>query len=540
MPSVDELCRSYLDLKYHFDPAAASSAGLVAHDGRLGDFTPDAVRAHIAALRSVAGAVEELDVAELQEEVDRTALLGELRGTVYRLEHEHPHQRNPVFWVNHLFQGLYAVLARSDGAVGGRAPAALERLRAVPGFLDAARATLAEPPSVFVDSALAMLGGGGELVVQLAATLGAEAPDLADDLRAAAGAALEGLKRFGTALRDEIEPNADPHAFAIGEEQFARRLHFEHAVEAGAPELWRYGLRLQEETTAKLAVLAAELGPRPWRELVDALRDDVPAADELLGVYREELDRARDFVVERDLALVPSTPVDVVATPSFLAALVPFAAYEPPPIYLPAQRGRFYVTPPDPSLPPEAAAQLRRGHCCHGIPAMVVHEAYPGHHLQLVTAQELGSEVRRHLWTPVMVEGWALYCEQLMDEAGYYRTPEQRVFQLVNLLWRAIRIVLDVGLHTRGMTTREAVDYMAEHLPIERRSAEAEVRRYCAWPTYQLCYAVGRRELLRLRDDFREAAGDALEPRRFHDALMGYGGLPVSLARWGMGLEERA
>ncbi|HEX2637492.1 MAG TPA: DUF885 domain-containing protein [Gemmatimonadales bacterium] len=540
MPSVDELCRSYLDLKYHFDPAAASSAGLVAHDGRLGDFTPDAVRAHIAALRSVAGAVEELDVAELQDEVDRTALLGELRGTVYRLEHERPHQRNPVFWVNHLFQGLYAVLARSDGAAGGRAPAALERLRAVPGFLDAARATLAEPPSVFVDSALAMLGGGGELIVQLAATLGAEAPGLADDLRAAAGAALEGLKRFGTALRDEIEPDADPHAFAIGEEQFARRLHFEHAVEAGAPELWRYGLRLQEETTAKLSALAAELGPRPWRELVDALRDDVPGPDELLRVYRQELDRARDFVVERDLALVPSTPVDVVATPSFLAALVPFAAYEPPPIYLPAQRGRFYVTRPDPSLPPEAAAQVRRGHCSHGIPAMVVHEAYPGHHLQLVTAQELGSEVRRHLWTPVMVEGWALYCEQLMDETGYYCTPEQRVFQLVNLLWRAIRIVLDVGLHTRGMTTREAVDYMVEHLPIERRSAEAEVRRYCAWPTYQLCYAVGRRELLRLRDDFREAAGDAFEPRRFHDALMRYGGLPVSLARWGMGLEERS
>ena len=88
--------------------------------------------------------------------------------------------------------------------------------------------------------------------------------------------------------------------------------------------------------------------------------------------------------------------------------------------------------------------------------------------------------------------------EQLMEEAGYYRTPEQRLFQLVNLLWRAIRIVLDVGLHTRGMTTREAVDYMVKHLPIERRSAEAEVRRYCAWPTYQLCYAVGRRELLRL------------------------------------------
>jgi uncharacterized protein (DUF885 family) len=79
---------------------------------------------------------------------------------------------------------------------------------------------------------------------------------------------------------------------------------------------------------------------------------------------------------------------------------------------------------------------------------------------------------------------------------------------------------------------------MVEHLPIERPSAEAEVRRYCAWPTYQLCYAVGRRELPRLREAFREAAGDDYDPRTFHDTLLGYGGLPVSLARWGMDLAE--
>jgi hypothetical protein len=533
MPSVDELCQSYLDLKYHFDPAAASQAGLVTHDGRLGRFDVATVRAHVAALRSVAGAVEELDVEDLQQEVDRTALLGELRSTIFRLEHERPHERNPIFWVNHLFQGLYAVLARS-AAAGARAPSALERLRAVPDFLDAARETLDEPPSVFVESALAMLGGGGQLIVQLAVAMSAETPGLADELRTAGGEALESLKRFGTALRDEIEPAADPHAFAIGEEQFARRLHFEHAVVAGAPELWRYGLHLQEETTAQLTALAAELGSRPWRELVDELRNDAPATGELLDVYRAELDRARAFVAERDLVAIPDTPLDVVATPPFLASLVPFAAYEPPPIYLGAQRGRFYVTVPDPSLPAEAAAQQRRGHGRHGIPAMVAHEAYPGHHLQLVTMQELSSEVRRHLWTPIMVEGWALYCEQLLEEAGYYRTPEQRLFQLVNLLWRAIRVVLDVGLHTRGMTPGEAVDYMVEHLPIERRSAEAEVRRYCAWPTYQLCYAVGRRELLQLREDWQEAAGPDFDPRRFHDTLLSYGGLPVSLARWGM------
>jgi uncharacterized protein (DUF885 family) len=169
---------------------------------------------------------------------------------------------------------------------------------------------------------------------------------------------------------------------------------------------------------------------------------------------------------------------------------------------------------------------------------MVAHEAYPGHHLQLVTAQALSSEVRRHIWSPVMVEGWALYSEQLMNEKDYYAGDEVRLFQLVNLLWRAVRIVLDVGLHTRGMTPSEAVEYMVEHLPIERSSAEAEVRRYCAWPTYQLCYAVGRRELLRLRDAYMKREGSAYRARRFHDELMSYGGLPVSMASWGMGLAQ--
>jgi uncharacterized protein (DUF885 family) len=88
------------------------------------------------------------------------------------------------------------------------------------------------------------------------------------------------------------------------------------------------------------------------------------------------------------------------------------------------------------------------------------------------------------------------------------------------------------------MTPLEAVEYMVNHLPIERQSAEAEVRRYCAMPTYQLCYAVGRRELLRLRDASREVAGADFNPKRFHDAVLAYGGLPVSLARWGMDLAE--
>jgi Bacterial protein of unknown function (DUF885) len=538
VPALDDLCRSYLDLKYHFDPASASSAGLISEDGRLGRFDIETTRAHLSALRSVAGAIEELDPDDLQDEIDRTALLGEIRSTIYRLEHERPHIRNPGFWLTHLFQGLYSLLARSEPESAERVSAVVARLQAAPDFVDAARATLDQPPSIFVDTALAMLGGGGELIAQVVGVFSGVAPDLADELKRAGEAALKALLGFGAALRDEIEPSPDVQAFAAGEEQFSRLLHHEHAVMAGPAELWRYGLRLQEEVTAEISALASRLDRRPWRELVDELRDDSPAPDDLLPAYRSEVERASGFITQHDLIRVPDGGVDVVTTPSYLTALVPFAAYEPPPVYLRQQTGRFYVTKPDSSLPPDVFAQQRRGHCRPSLPVMVAHEVYPGHHLQLLTMQELGSEVRRHIWSPIMVEGWALYSEQLMAETGFYQADQERLFQLVNLLWRAVRVVLDVGLHTRGMTPKEASDYMVEHLPIERHNAEAEVRRYCAWPTYQLSYAVGRRELLNLREAYRRRSGSAKNLREFHDELMRYGGLPVSLARWGMDLAE--
>ena len=547
MAAVDDLCRSYLDLKWHFNPADGSLAGAVAYDGRLGSFDAESMRAHLAAFRSLAGAAEDLDTADLQEEIDRTALLDDMRTLLFRFEFERPHVRNPSFWLTHVFEGVYALLARRDGQDGqdgrdgrdGRvglgkwAPAMVERLKAAPEFLDSARVTLKEPPAVFVDAALGALGGGGELIAQAAAVFGAAAPELAEELNAAARGALEALARYGRALGSEILPSDDPHAFAVGEEQFARRLHHEHALRGGAGELWRYGMHLVEETRAAVEAAAREVdASRPWREVVERLMADAPAGD-VLAAYRDEVERARGFLDETGLAPLPTVPLDVVPTPSFLASLVPFAAYAQPPVEL-GGPGLFYVTVPN-GAPVTAKAAP---HCVHQIPSLAAHEALPGHHLQMTSAQGLHSEVRRHLWTPVTVEGWALYGETLMYEGGFFRTPEARLFHLVSLLWRAARIVLDVGLHTRGLAPAEAVDELMASMPMERRSAEAEVRRYCAMPTYQLSYAVGRREILLLRDAYRMRAGPGYQARAFHADLLSYGGLPISLARWGMGLDE--
>jgi uncharacterized protein (DUF885 family) len=250
------------------------------------------------------------------------------------------------------------------------------------------------------------------------------------------------------------------------------------------------------------------------------------------------MERARDFVAARQLAPIPTVPLDVIETPDFMRPLIPFAAYDSPGPYSAEPRGLFYVTVPDPSLPEAVRERVLRDHSRHEIAATSLHEGYPGHHLQIVLAQASPSETRKHVYTPLTVEGWALYCEELMADEGFYRSEEERLFQRVHLLWRAMRVVLDVGLHTRGMSVDDAVRQLVDVVHMDRANAQAEVSRYCATPGYQLAYAVGRRELLRLREDDRAARGAAFGLRDFHERVLSYGGLPVTLIRWGMGLGE--
>jgi uncharacterized protein (DUF885 family) len=110
------------------------------------------------------------------------------------------------------------------------------------------------------------------------------------------------------------------------------------------------------------------------------------------------------------------------------------------------------------------------------------------------------------------------------------------LFQAHHLLWRAIRVILDVSLHTMGMSVEEAAARLRDELGFEPHIAEAEAKRYCAYPTYQLCYAVGRRDILALRDDLREARPEEFTLPAFHAELLEYGAMPTVLARWGMGL----
>jgi uncharacterized protein (DUF885 family) len=452
-----------------------------------------------------------------------------------RFERERPQAKNPGFWLSHLLGGLHFLLGRRDRTPAERARALAGRLEDVPALLDDARATLVEPVRVFVETALRVNEGGLALVREVGAALTGVAPAEAQRVAAAAEGAAAALSRFAHDLERWLESASDQ--FALGEEDFNFHLHYEHALRDTAPELWRYGLHLKEEIEADLARRAARFdGGKRWQDVSDRLRADHPAAAGLVEAYAEEMRRARDFVAARGLAAIPDAPLDVVPTPAFMRPIIPFAAYDSPGPYSSDRTGWFYVTLPDPRLPAAAQERVLRDHCRHELAATALHEGYPGHHLHLVHAQELRSDTRKNVWTPLTVEGWALYCEDMMGEEGFYQSEEEAFFQRIHLLWRATRVLLDVGLHTRGMTFAQAVDQFVTDLHVDRANAEAEVRRYCAEPAQPLCYAVGRREILELRKDFQAARGTKFTLRAFHDSLLRYGGLPVALIRWGLGL----
>lgn len=532
MSEADSVYQSYFDLRWHFDPAAASEAGITAQNGRLGDFDADSMRAHLAAFRSLALAVEGLEVDDLQDEIDRTALLNEIRSTLFLYEHEQPHVRNPVFWLNHLFRGLYSLLDRQDGSPATLAAQGIARLRVAPTLLRAAAETLRDPAPILRDTAESMIDGGEVLIGLLARFCREEGAIPADEVNGVAAEAEAALTRFGLALKTELAASDDVHGFAVGEEQFNRHLHYEHLLQSSAPELWRYGMHLVEEVEASLEALAREMEPgTTWRALADRLRQERPAPGDPLNAYRANMARAREFVARHDLVTIPEDPLDVMATPEFLRPLIPFAAYSPPGPFSADRTGRFYVTPHS------GGAGHTSGRSALELPSMSLHEGYPGHHVHMLTSQALPSLVRRVLWSPMAVEGWALYCEDMMGELGFYE-PAERLFQKVHLLWRAVRILLDVGLHTRNMSPAAAIVYLLEKIPMDPSEALAEVRRYCGAPTYPLSYAVGRRDILDLRSAYLRRAGHPGSLRAFHDELMTYGGLPTSLARWGMGLSE--
>ena len=161
---------------------------------------------------------------------------------------------------------------------------------------------------------------------------------------------------------------------------------------------------------------------------------------------------------------------------------------------------------------------------------LTAHEAVPGHHLQLALQYEEGAGmpmIRRMADFTAYVEGWGLYAESLGDRVGLYTDPYSRFGQLTYDMWRAVRLVVDTGIHDRGWSRQEAIDYFAANAPKSELDITNEVDRYISWPGQALAYKIGQMKIMELRDAAQRTLGDRFDLRKFHDALLSTGAVPL-------------
>jgi len=529
------LSEEFVELYMRHHPVQATLAGIHDYDDKLPDDSPNGIRDRVVWLRDF----EQRLVASvpwkelpIEQRIDFGFLRSRLGAMRADLEEIKMHARNPAIYPETALTGIFLLMARHHAPLEERKEAILARLLAVPDYLKMVRANFEQVPDAFLGTAAEITLSAPAFVDDVTRTLVKSFPSEAERIEHAGSRARVGFLQYQEFIDRDLESKVGG-TFAIGERWMNFKLEREHLLGMDCAALEALGREHVEQTRKLLETEAAKLDPvRSWRDQITEAKKRHPEALRLREAYESEVARARAFVAEQGMMSIPEgEKLEIIDTPLFLRATTPYAAYLNPAPFDEDQTGYFFVTPVDTARRKDEQAQQLEGHCYAGLPLTTVHEAYPGHHLQLVHANRTHSRLRQLADSNVFAEGWALYCEELMHEHGYYLDAVTRLYQLKDLLWRACRVVIDVGLHTGKMSFMQAVDFLVEQAMVERFNAVIEVKRYTMTPTQPSSYLVGKVQILALRDEVRKAMGSRFDLAQFHEQLLGIGTLPLSLVR---------
>lgn len=320
--------------------------------------------------------------------------------------------------------------------------------------------------------------------------------------------------------------NKTREEWAIGREKFERLLQLRE-LGMTSEEILQLGIKYLNELKAERDRIAQQIAPgKSVEEVLKMIEGKAPKNfEEALEYTRRAMEEARRFVQERGIATVyPEDVLLVEETPAFLTPVIPFAALMMPAKFDKPQIGIYLVTrPKDPS-------NLGKHLNYPSIRNTAVHEAFPGHFLQ-GSVSNRGSVIRLLAEGTETVEGWAHYCEELMWEKGFITDLETRLIQINDMIWRAVRIIVDVKLSRGEMSFEEAVDMLVKEAGMSREAAIAEVNRYTQTPGYPLSYLLGKYMILKLRDEVKKKMGEKFDERFFHDTITANGYLPISMLR---------
>lgn len=339
------------------------------------------------------------------------------------------------------------------------------------------------------------------------------------------------LQRWVDFLEKEIAPAArdEAHtglaALPVGADCYQAMVRSYTTMDLTPEQIHETGLREMKRINDEMRALGKKLfGTKNLAKTLERLRTDPELYfDSEQGV--EEFAAASLAAAKAKMpeyfGIVPQADCVVTRVPAYEAPFTTIAYYEPP---FPdgSKPGEYYINTTAPTTRPRYEARV-----------LAHHEAIPGHHLQIAIAQELPEvpAFRRHGGRTVFVEGWALYTERLSDEMGLYPEDLDRMGVLSFDAWRAGRLVVDTGIHAKGWSRQQAIDYLVEHSALAPNNIDNEVDRYISWPGQAVAYKLGQLEILELRARAEKAMGEGFDIKAFHDVVLGAGAVSIEILR---------
>ena len=514
-------------------PVHATDMGIHTYDDRFTDYSSKAVLKEKRTLRDFLAQLHKFSGLSADLRIDQRLLTSNCEVAAVKLWGIQYHTKNPNLYINDAVDGIYLILSRDFAPMSQRLESIIGRMNALSEFLEQGRANLKDIPPTWLDYSRTNIDQAIAFYRSVADELQLEFPDRSGDISVASGKALAALAGFKDFLAAAVPGPVG--SFAIGAEHFNHLLESEHMLKFDADSLLKIGENMLVRTRVEYDSVKAALEANGAFAAVPLFVPQHFDRQDVIDYYSWEIADIKNYLIEKDIISLPESIGRCIPreTPVFLRGIIGGIAYQPAGPFDDAKDGYFYVRP----IPEEWTDAQRQGYfravATRSFRGSVVHEAFPGHHLQLQIAGQMQSKVRRWQMNTMFMEGWALYCEQMMPEQGLFSDkPDHWLNVLGGILFRAARIVVDVKLQTGQFTYQQAVDYMMTTLELEETSRpyiETEVRRYTMDPTQPMSYLVGKLAILDLKQRLEAKEGAAFSLKSFHDRLLAEGSIPVSL-----------
>src|SRR5881392_2380588 len=548
--AFQKIARDYIEQYLQTNPEDATELGDHRFDSQLTDYSSDARAKGLATQKESRDKLNAIDGSQLTgpNNIDFRILKENIDYQIFRAEELKEADWNPLVYMQSIATSIYLLVARDFSPAEKRIPNLRQRMEKIPRVISQAKANLQHPPRIHTETAIEQTQGAINLVRQEMAPLLDQAPqkDLAP-LQEKTATALEEYKRW---LQNDLLARSNGY-FRLGAEKYRKKLHFALASDLSMEEIMKRAQTNLQQTQIAIYDTALPLYKKHFpntdaatladkHKVTAAVRDKLaeqhPNDATVVDFAKTVVTEATSFVKQHELVTVPNVSLDVIPMPEFKRGVA--IAYCDAPGPLEKNGKTFFAVAPTPKdWSKERKESFFREYNNYMIRDLTAHEAMPGHFLQLARSNEFRAPtlVRAIFQSGPFIEGWAVYCEQVMAEQGY-GGPEVKMQQLKMRLRAICNAILDQSIHAGNMSEKEAMDLMMKETFQQEGEAVAKWKRARLTSAQLSTYFVGATEHLDLRAAEQKKLGKDFELRKYNDQVISYGSPPVKYVRELMGL----